>query len=59
MAETNRRRIQWSTSSDRELYEQLKALSEQTRIPATKLLDEAIEDLLLKHGVIKEKTKTP
>ena len=32
-----------------ELYNKLKALSEKTRIPISKLLDEALSDLLEKH----------
>lgn len=52
-------RKHWSTSTDHELYTALKDYSEQTRIPVSKLLDEAIEDLLLKHKIIKKKTKTP
>jgi predicted DNA-binding protein len=52
-------RKHWSTSTDHELYEALRKLSEKTRIPVSKLLDEAIEDLLLKHGFISKKTKTP
>ncbi|WP_082860617.1 ribbon-helix-helix domain-containing protein [Domibacillus aminovorans] len=31
-----------------ELYEQLKNLSDKTKIPMSKLLDEAIEDLISK-----------
>jgi predicted DNA-binding protein len=31
-----------------ELYDQLKKLSEETKVPVSKLLDEAIEDLLMK-----------
>lgn len=31
-----------------ELYEQLKQLSDESKIPMSKLLDEAIEDLLIK-----------
>lgn len=54
---TNRKH--WSTSTDMELYEGLKELSKKTRIPTSKLLDEAIEDLLLKHKEINQKTKTP
>lgn len=54
-----RTRQPWSTAVDKNLLEQLKKLSEDTRIPTTRLLDEAIEDLLLKHNVIQEKTKTP
>lgn len=52
-------RKHWSTSTDHELYEKLKTFSEKSRIPVSKLLDEAIEDLLLKHKEISEKTKTP
>lgn len=33
-----------------ELYEQLRILSDDTKIPMSKLLDEAIEDLLKKRG---------
>ncbi len=44
---TNRKH--WSTSTDITLYEKLRKLSSETRIPVSRLLDEAIEDLLLKH----------
>lgn len=54
---TNRKH--WSTSTDMELYDKLRELSNKTRIPISKLLDEAVEDLLLKHKVIDKKTKTP
>ena len=37
------------------LLDQLDELSKTTRIPKSKLLDEAIEDLLKKHGVKPEK----
>ena len=37
----------------------LKNLSEKSRVPMTKYLDEAIEDLLLKYHVIDKKEKTP
>ena len=57
--EGKRKRKQWSTSTDPYLYEMLKQLHDKTRIPTTQLLDEAIEDLLLKHGLIDKKTKTP
>lgn len=33
-----------------ELYDQLKALSEKTKVPMSKLLDEAIEDLITKRN---------
>lgn len=44
-----RERKQWSTSTDFELYTKLKRLSVITRIASSKLLDEAIKDLLNKH----------
>ena len=43
----NRTRI--GSAIDTELYNKLKELSEQTRIPISKLLDEALELLLAKH----------
>lgn len=33
-----------------ELLEKLKKLSDETRIPQSRLVDEALEDLLKKHG---------
>ncbi|WP_310877059.1 ribbon-helix-helix domain-containing protein [Priestia megaterium] len=36
-----------------ELYEQLKQLSDDTKIPMSKLLDEAVEDLLKKRSPLK------
>lgn len=41
-------RIRISNSIDKELYEKLKKLSTETKVPMSKLLDEAIEDLLKK-----------
>lgn len=41
-------RIRISNSIDKELYEKLKRLSAETKVPMSKLLDEAIEDLLKK-----------
>ena len=55
----SRVRKQWSTTTDGDLYKKFKKLSESTRIPSTRLLDEAIEDLLLKYHVIDKKEKTP
>ncbi|MFR5265360.1 ribbon-helix-helix domain-containing protein [Clostridium sp.] len=48
-------RIRFSTSLNKELSLQLETLSKETRIPKSKLLDEAIELLLLKH---KEKSSS-
>lgn len=59
MEEKAKNRKHWSTSTDHDLYTALKNLSEKTRIPISRLLDEGIEDLLLKHKAISEKTKTP
>ena len=53
-------RKHWSTSTDHDLHSKLKTLSIKTRIPISRLLDEAIEDLLVKHKVIsKEQKKEP
>lgn len=43
----NRTRI--GSAIDKKLYEQLQKLSNDTRIPISKLLDEAIADLIIKH----------
>lgn len=42
-------RARYSTTIDKELLIKFKELSEETRIASTKLLDEAIEDLLKKY----------
>lgn len=58
--EQPKNRKHWSTSTDPNLLNSLKELSDKTRIPVSKLLDEAIEDLLVKHGVMqKADKKTP
>ena len=43
----NRTKI--GSAIDIELYNKLKELSEKTRIPISKLLDEALSDLIEKH----------
>lgn len=43
-------RTQFTTSAKNELYTKYKKLSAETRIPATRLLDEALTDLLEKYG---------
>lgn len=43
-------RSQMSSSVDKELWQKFKSLSEQTKIPVSKLLDEAMEDLLHKYS---------
>ncbi|MCD7947227.1 MAG: ribbon-helix-helix domain-containing protein [Oscillospiraceae bacterium] len=52
----NRKRF--TSSLKNELIEQFDRLSAQTRIPKSRLLDEAIEDLLVKYGKIDNKDKT-
>lgn len=55
-----RNRTQWTTATDNELLEKFRQLSTQTRIPTSRLLDEAIEDLLVKYAVMtKEEKKNP
>lgn len=44
-------RHQWTVSSDYELHNKLKRLSDITRIPRSRLCDEALEDLLVKYGL--------
>ena len=55
--EDRKKRKQWTTSTDHDLYDGLKNLSSTTRIAASKLLDEAIEDLLVKYNIIQKEDK--
>ncbi len=59
MGQPQRSRRQIASTVDPELWDLFRGLSVQTRIPASRLLDEAVEDLLLKYKIIQEKTKTP
>jgi hypothetical protein len=43
---------------DGEKFEQLKQLARTTRIPRAVLWREALDDLLIKHGVLKENPRT-
>lgn len=53
-------RHQWTITTDNDLYEKFREFSKKARIPATRLLDESIEDLLVKYGEIaKEDKKNP
>jgi len=54
MAELKNRE-RFGVAVDKLILEGLRKLSENTRIPASRLLDEAIEDLLKKYGVELEK----
>lgn len=42
-------RKKWSVTTDYDLYLKIKDLSDNTRIAVSRLLDEAIKDLLDKH----------
>jgi len=42
-------RVRIATSIDIELNDQLRKLADETRIPISKLVDEAIKDLIEKH----------
>ena len=42
-------RERFNSTLSKELLTRLRELSDETRIPASRLLDEAIEDLLLKY----------
>lgn len=42
-------RVPISSTIDKKLNKKLRQLSEDTRVPMSKLLDEAIEDLIKKH----------
>ena len=55
MGQVKRNRKQIASTVDPELWEAFRELSEKTRIPASRLLDE----LLLKYKVITHKEKTP
>ena len=59
MSQTQRNRRQIASTVDPELWDKFRELSSKTRIPASRLLDEAVEDLLLKFQVIDKKEKTP
>ena len=59
MGQIKRNRKQIASTVDPELWEAFRSLSDKTRIPASRLLDEAMEDLLLKYKVISHKEKTP
>lgn len=44
-------RTRFTSSLKNELMPLFNELAENTRIPKSRLLDEAIEDLLVKHGI--------
>lgn len=46
-------RVRFGSSLDKKLDEKLRKLAKKTRIPISRLLDEAIEDLLKKHSAEK------
>ena len=49
------KRIRVRSSVDPVIWEKIQPLSKQTRIPVSKLLDEAMEDLLKKYQNINNK----
>jgi post-segregation antitoxin (ccd killing protein) len=49
-------RVRFGSSLDKELDDQLRKLHNETRVPISRLLDEAIEDLLRKHKVLKKRS---
>ncbi len=59
MSQMQRNRKQIASTVDPELWEMFRELSAKSRIPASRLLDEAVEDLLLKYKRIDHKEKTP
>jgi len=46
-------RVRFGSSMDKKLDKKLRKLSEESRITISKLLDEAIKDLLMKHSAEK------
>lgn len=59
VGQIKRRRKQIASTVDPALWENLRALSDKSRIPASRLLDEAIEDILKKYSVAERKKKVP
>lgn len=54
-----RQREVWTTTMQPELLAKLRELSETSRVPMSRYADEAIEDLLIKHKVMKPKSSSP
>lgn len=52
-------RTRYTATVDTDLVESLKELSQKTRIPQSKLVDEAIELLLKNHNVRVKRKKKP
>lgn len=48
-------RTRFTSSLSNELVQPLTDLAKRTRIPKSRLLDEAIEDLLIKHEILSKK----
>ena len=51
MNKSDSTRIKRTISVDKDLYDKVIELSKTTRIPQSKLMDEAIKELLKKHGI--------
>jgi hypothetical protein len=50
MNKSDTERFKLTLSIDKKLADLLRQLSKETRIPQSRLVDEALEDLLKKHG---------
>ena len=59
MSPVHRNRKQIASTVDPDIWEKFRQFSVKSRIPASRLLDAAVEDLLLKYRVIDHKEKTP
>lgn len=59
MEKNNKVRVRWTTSVNPDLLEMVKELSENSRIPVSRLTDEALELLLIQHKVMKPKATAP
>lgn len=59
MSPVHRNRKQIASTVDPDIWEKFRQFSVKSRIPASRLLDEAVEDLLLKYRVIDHKEKNP
>ena len=59
MNSTESNPVKWTASVDSELYARLKELSEETQIPVSQLVNEALKNLLIKYDIIEGNTDTP
>ena len=50
----SRRRISWTSSSDPDIHAKFKELADITGIPISRLMDEAMRDLIVKYEDIRK-----